>query len=507
MYLMGVDIGTQSTKVVITNEKGEIKSGAVKEYNVLTPYPLWAEQWPEVWLEAAIQSIKSCLEKSNINKNELAGIAISGLYGGSGIAVDKNFKPLRPCIIWMDRRAQKEVEWVKKNIEKNIIFEITGNYVDSYYGFTKMLWIKNNEPEVWLNTFKFITPKDYIIYKFTNNNIIDYSSAGNIGGLLDINKKKWSTEMCKELGIDIKKLPEVIVKSSDMIGKVNKEYANKTGLIEGTPVIAGGIDAPVAQLSGGSVNEGEHVAMVGTSMCWGNIHDGRFLSPELISYPYVVKDTEKIYTFGGGATSGAILRWFRDEFCNFEKEIEEKSSVSAYKFLDLQAMEIKAGSEGLLILPYFMGERTPIWDPKAKGLIIGLSLYHKKPHIYKAFMEAIAYSLRHNIEQAQIAGIPLNNECILVGGAAKSDLWASIFADVTGFSMRRVKNDAEAALGDAFLAGLGTNIFKKPEEIKTWIKLKEDIIPVNNNKKIYDKYFDYYKKLYSSTRDIMWELR
>lgn len=503
MYLIGVDIGTQSTKAVITDEKGNVLAESSKEYSVLTPHPNWAEQWPDVWFNAVLSTLKEVVDKSKIYSKEIAGIAISGLYGGSGIPVDKNFKPLRPCLIWMDRRATNETDWVKKNVSKETIFKITGNYVDSYFGFTKIMWIKNNEPDIWEKTYKFVTPKDYVIYKLTSVNAIDYSSAGNIGGIFDINKKCWSKEMSEILGIDIDKLPENIVRSSDIVGKLQKEYAEITGLYEGTPIIAGGIDAPVAQLSAGSVFEGEHVAMVGTSTCWGNIHDGKYLTPELISYPYVVDDLSKIYTFGGGATSGAILKWFREEFGEYEKEFESKRGVSAYTLLELEAKNIDAGSEGLIVLPYFMGERSPIWDSKAKGTIIGLSLYHKKSHIYKAFMEAVAYSLRHNIEEAERTGMKLNDECYLVGGAAKSDIWAQIFADVTGYKMRRTKQEVEAPLGDAFLAGLGTGVFKYSEDIKKWVEYKEDIKPKPENKKIYDKYFELYKKLYQDTKEIM----
>ncbi|MGB4374601.1 MAG: FGGY-family carbohydrate kinase, partial [Defluviitoga tunisiensis] len=244
----------------------------------------------------------------------------------------------------------------------------------------------------------------------------------------------------------------------------------------------------------------------GTSTCWGNIHDGKYLTPELVSYPYVVDDLTKIYTFGGGATSGAIIRWFREEFGEYEKEYENKRGVSAYTLLELGSKDIPAGSDGIIVLPYFMGERSPIWDSKAKGTIIGLSLYHNRNHLYKAFMEAVAYSLRHNIEEAQNAGIVLDPECYLVGGTAKSDIWTQIFSDVTGYVMKRTKQDVEAPLGDAFLAGLGTGIFKQPEDIKKWTLFKEDTLPNNSNKQIYDKYFNLYKQLYKNTKEIMEQL-
>jgi len=505
MYLIGSDIGTQGTKSVMVDEKGNVIAEATREYDVITQ-PSWAEQWPDVWVKAVYETVKEVVEKSGVDKKEIAGIAISGLYGGSGIPVDENMEPIRPCLIWMDRRAVEETEWVKKNVPKEKIFEITGNYVDSYYGFTKMMWIRNNEPEVWKRIHKFVTPKDYVIYQMTGELAIDYSSAGNLGGVFDIRKLTWSEEMCKILGIPVEYLPERIVKSSDIVGKVKKEASELCGLLEGTPVIAGGIDAPVAQLSAGALEEGEHVAMVGTSTCWGTVHDGKNLPFGLVSYPYVVYDTERIYTFGGSATTGALARWFKEQFGESESVVGERTGMSPYQLFDKEVENIPAGSEGIIVLPYFMGERSPIWDPKAKGVFFGVTLYHTRAHLYKALMEGGAYALRHNMEEGLKAGLKLNDECWIVGGVSKSSIWVRIFADVTGYKMRQVASLVEAPFGDAFLAGLGTGIIDKPERIKEWVKYKEPVEPDPENKKIYDTYYEMFKKLYEKTKELMRKL-
>ncbi|RKX47666.1 MAG: hypothetical protein DRP38_06195 [Thermotogae bacterium] len=506
MYLIGSDIGTQGTKSVMVDEKGNVIAEATREYDVITPKPSWAEQWPDVWVKAVYETVKEVVEKSGVDKKEIAGIAISGLYGGSGIPVDENMEPIRPCLIWMDRRAVEETEWVKKNVPKEKIFEITGNYVDSYYGFTKMMWIRNNEPEVWKRIHKFVTPKDYVIYQMTGELAIDYSSAGNLGGVFDIRKLTWSEEMCKILGIPMEYLPERIVKSSDIVGKVKKEASEHCGLLEGTPVIAGGIDAPVAQLSAGALEEGEHVAMVGTSTCWGTVHDGKNLPFGLVSYPYVVYDTERIYTFGGSATTGALARWFKEQFGESESVVGERTGMSPYQLFDKEVENIPAGSEGIIVLPYFMGERSPIWDPKAKGVFFGVTLYHTRAHLYKALMEGGAYALRHNMEEGLKAGLKLNDECWIVGGVSKSSIWVRIFADVTGYKMRQVASLVEAPFGDAFLAGLGTGIIDKPERIKEWVKYKEPVESDPENKKIYDTYYEMFKKLYEKTKELMRKL-
>ncbi|MDK2897652.1 MAG: ribulokinase [Candidatus Atribacteria bacterium] len=506
MYLLGTDIGTQGTKTVMVNEKGTFVADAFQEYEVITPKPSWAEQWPDVWLEAVINTVAKCMEKSGVKPQEVAGLAISGLYGGSGVPVDKNISPLYPCLIWMDRRARAETQWVKDNVPLEKIFGITGNYVDSYYGFTKMMWIRNNQPEVWKKIYQFVTPKDYVIYHLTGELATDFSSAGNIGGVFDIQKRTWSDEMCEILGIPKKMLPTQILKSSQIVGKLKKDMAQKMGLWEGMPVVAGGVDAPVAQLCAGVLAPGEHVAMAGTSMCWGTVHGGEYLTPGLVSFPYVVFDDALIYTFGGSATSGALARWFRDEFGKYEKEVQKNTGIPAYTLLELQAQTIPPGSEGVIVLPYFMGERSPIWDPDARGTVFGLSLYHHRPHVYRAMLEAAAYSLRHNMEEGIKAGMKLNPECWIVGGVARSDFWVQIFADITGFDMKRLSKDVEAPLGDAFLAGLGTGVIDRPETIKEWVDFRPVIKVNQKNRQIYDKYYDIFRELYDNTKGTMKKL-
>ncbi len=502
MYLMGTDIGTQGTKTILVTDSGAVVSESFREYGVITPKPTWAQQWPDVWLDAVVETVRETVEKSGVEASEIAGITISGLYGGSGVPVDRDINPIFPCLIWMDRRAREQTQWVKENVPLEMIFGVTGNYVDSYYGFTKMMWIRDNLPDIWRRTFQFVTPKDYVIYRLTGELSTDFSSAGNIGGLLNIRTRQWSQEMSEALSIPLEKLPQKLIRSSDIAGYINSEFSLITGLLEGTPVISGGIDAPVAQFSAGVLEEGEHVAMAGTSMCWGTVHDGKNLTPGLISFPYVVYEDKKMYTFGGSATSGALARWFRDQFGQYEKEVQDRTGISAYSLLELEAKNIQIGSEGLVVLPYFMGERSPIWDPDARGTILGLSLYHTKAHVYRALLEATAYSLKHNMEEATKAGIELDSECYIVGGVARSDFWVQILADVTGFGMKRLAKDVEAPLGDCFLAGLGTGVIDRPERIKEWLEFRSTVLPEADTASLYRDYYEIFKELYRNTAEL-----
>lgn len=505
-YLVGTDIGTQGTKTVVVSLAGEVVASGSSFYSPDQPHPSWAQQWPEVWEKATYQSIKEAIERSGVEPEKIAGVAISGLYGGSGIPVDQEMKPVHPCLIWMDRRATDEVNWVKENIDLDRLFEITGNYVDSYYGYTKMLWLKDNRPDVWKDISLFIPPSNYIEYKLTGELTVDYSSAGNIGGVFDLHRLTWSEEACETLGIPINLMPERLVASDEIIGKITASAADKTSLSEGTPVVAGGIDAPMAALSAGAFTEGDNVAMMGTSTCWGIIHEGEGLTQKLVSMPHVANSEKKIYTWGGSATTGALVSWFKDQFGTIEEEIGDKISLDPFAILDMEAKKIPPGSEGLLALPYFKGERSPIWDPRASGTLIGLSLYHTKAHVFRALLESAAYSLRHNIEIGKKVGIPLKQTTSIVGGVSKSELWIKIIADVIGREVVIPSGGVGAPFGDALLAGVATGVVDDYADIENWITENQVTSPTEENTKIYDRYYELYLKLYEKTKSIMHEL-
>ena len=391
-YLLGTDIGTSGTKTILMDTTGKLISQDLQEYDVITPAPLWAEQWPDVWYEATKDSIRNCVAKAKeagVCAEDIKGIAISGLYGGSGIPLDENMKAVRPCMIWMDRRADKETQWVLDNIGEDKLYEITHNGADPYYGYTKILWMKNNEPENWAKTKLFLPPNDYVIYKLTGEIVIDYSSAGNLGGVFDMNTRTWSQEMLDAMGIPMSMMPQRIVESTDIVGGMTKEAAEDLGLCEGLPVIASGIDCGAANIGLGVFEAGVYAAAIGTSMCGALISD-QPARKGLISWPYLYDAKNLAYHFAGGNTAGAIVKWFRQQLCQWEIECQKNGGANSYDVLNGQAEAIPAGSEGLVVLPYFMGERSPVWDSDAKGTIVGLSLTHTKGHLYRAFLEAVA---------------------------------------------------------------------------------------------------------------------
>lgn len=501
-YLLGTDIGTSGTKTVLVDLKGNLLAQDLQEYDILTPKPLWAEQWPAVWLDAAKRSIRNTVKKSTVSSTSIRGIAISGLYGGSGIPLDENMEPVRPCMIWMDRRAERESQWVLETVGAEKLQRITQNGADPYYGYTKILWMKNHEPENWKRTKLFLPPNDYVIYRLTGQIVIDYSSAGNIGGIFNMNTHTWSAELMDAMGIPASMMPQKIVESTDIAGRLTRESAEELGLWEGMPVVASGIDCGAANIGLGVLQSGVYAAAIGTSMCAALISEQQIKGKNLIVWPYLYHAKQLSYYFAGGATAGAIIKWFRNTFCEWELDAEKQGGENAYQALDRKAEKIPAGSDGLVVLPYFMGERSPIWDSNAKGTVVGLSLTHTKAHLYRAFMEAVAYSLRDAMEAT---GEDLGESILLAGGVTNSEVWKHIFADVTGYPVVCPIHNVEANMGDVILAGIGTGTLTY-NDVKKWQILDKKIMPDARNHEIYSRYFRVYKSIYQNLKGDMQQL-
>jgi len=510
-FVIGVDIGTQSTKALLCDAKGGIVAQHSESYHPDTPQPLWAEQWPDVWLDAVLASIAGCVKRAKSSEQGFAAdavraICISSLYGGSGIPVNERIEPLHACLIWMDRRASAEVEWVRSHIDLDRLREITGNGVDSYYGFTKMLWLRNHKPDVWRAARYLLPPNAFVIHRLTGEIAVDHSSAGNIGGVYDLRRRTWSTEMLDALGIPASLMPSRLVESSDVVGKLTAAAATRLGLVAGTPVIAGGVDAAVATLAAGVTRTGQHVAMIGSSMCWGFVSREVDARHGLVSMPNVFGGKRDAYVFGGAITAGAAVTWFRDTFCQDEADAAARAGVDVHDRLEAGASRVPEGAEGVLFLPYLMGERSPVWDGRASGAFVGLSLYHKRDHLYRAVLEGVSFALRHNIEAGAKGAAALDAELVVVGGAARSDLWMQIIADVTGRRVSTIDEEVEAAMGAALLAAFGVGLVDDDAVRRGWVTLAPRAVPRPAATRLYDTLFETYKALYPALKATMHDL-
>ena len=498
--VIGVDIGTQSTKAVLVSADGAILAQAQHGYAPDTPRPNWAEQHADVWLAA----VERCVAEVAHGRDDVAALCISSLYGGSGIPVDAGMNPLHPCLIWMDRRAEAQADWVRAHVDLDRLAAITGNGVDSYYGYTKMMWLRDERPDVWAKTALLLPPNAYVIQRLTGEVAVDHSSAGNIGGIYELNTRAWSAEMLDALGLPAAMMPTRLVDSADTVGGLTAPAAARLGLPEGTPVMAGGVDAAIATFAAGVTAPGQHVAMIGTSMCWGYIAPTTDAANRLIAFPYVVDPARDLYVFGGAATAGAAVSWFREQFCQAEILAARERGLDPHALLEDAAAAISPGADGVVFLPYLMGERSPVWDSRASGAFVGLNLFHSRAHLYRAVLEGVTFALRHNMEAGAKGSAQLEPRLIVVGGAAKSNLWMQIIADITGYPIWTIREDVEAAIGAARLAALGCGLLHGNEA--AWITLIERARPNPAAAARYDTMFAIYIDLYPALAASMHKL-
>jgi xylulokinase len=505
--VLGADLGTSAVKAIVVDRDGAILGRGRAEYGFVSPQALWAEQSSEVWLRALVQAVRDALLHSGVGGHRIVGMAVSATGGGTGIPVDVGMQPIRPCLLWLDRRAKIETEQVRRTISDEDLYAITGNGADSYFGFTKILWIKNHEPDVWARINYFLPPNTDIIYRLTGEIAVDHSQACNIGGVYDISKRAWSAEMADLFDIPQYFLPERLVSSQEIVGRLHEAGARLLGLPAGMPVCAGGVDAAIATLRAGVMHEGQHAAMLSSSTCWGFIHASAGRFPGLVSMPYVLDSETLTYTYGGSATSGSVVQWFRDNLADNERLVESLTvgakRVSAYDLLDALASAIPPGSNGLMALPYFMGERSPIWDVDARGTFTGLTLNHTKAHLYRAILESVAYALKSNIDYGSAAFEGLEQQLTVVGDAAKSDLWLNIIANVTGRPVRILRDSGKASYGAAALAAYGVNLIDRAG-LLDWLSGSQIaatvLTPDPAVNATYERYYQNFKGLYDHMR-------
>ena len=498
-YLYGIDIGTSSTKGVFINSKGKVIAEAVVEHDFNIVRPGWVEQDPDKCYWGDFKEItKILLEKTNASPEDIKGIGVSGLSPDI-VPISKDGNVVRPAIIYMDRRAWRECEELKEKIGQQAIIEKTGNIADPYFAGYKLAWYMKNEPDNYRKTWKVLNADKYVEYKLTDVAAADMPVSLCFAPYFDFEKKAWSEEMSELMGGGIEKLPK-IYECHEVVGNVTSKAAKETGLAAGTPVVAAGPDASLSAYSTGMVYPGESCFMYGTTGCWFVVTDkpvkdkmGRLMtSLHIIPGKYIIG--------GGLIATGALVKWFRDQFGHVEKSMGAMLGSSPYQLMDKEAELVKPGSEGLIVLPYFLGERTPIWDVNAKGMIFGLTLNHTRAHVYRSLLESSGYGLRHHIDIARSLGVNIQ-EMFAVDGGAKSRLWRQIITDITGVTQSYVSKAAGAPFADAFLAGMAAGIFKRFEEIKDYVTIDDVTKPNQENHKFYSKLYEIYLKLYPHTKE------
>jgi xylulokinase len=487
-YLIGIDLGTTGVKIILVNIEGNIICSITEEYPLITPRPGWAEQNPMDWWQATSKGIKKILSSSKINGNQILCIGLTGQMHGS-VFLDSHNKIIYPAILWCDQRTRKECEEINNLIGKEKIFEITCNPVLTGFQAPKIIWLKNNHRKIYDKVKKILLPKDYIRFCLTGEFATDVSDASGTS-LFDVRNRIWSKEILEKLNILPEMLP-VSYESNEITGKITRQAEKITGLLEGTPVIAGAGDQAAGGIGSGIVETGLVSVSLGTSGVVFAYSDKVFVDPKGRLHTFCHAIPGKWHLMGVMLSAGGSLRWFRDI-------MKEKS----YNIITGQADQIPPGSEGLLFLPYLAGERTPYSNPNARGVFFGLSLKHTKSHMARAVMEGVTFGLKDSIEIMKEIGLPLGKEFRTSGGGGKSPFWAQMQADIFNKNIERLQSEEGPAYGAALLAGTGIKVFPEIEKTcKKFIKRKDVFHPDKKTRIIYEKFYPLYKKIYDDLKN------
>jgi len=499
-YLLGIDIGTSNSKGIISNLEGRIIKSYSISHSVSNPRSCWAEHDSiKIWWDDFKKICNELLSKKSIKNDEIAAIGCSGL-GPSMVPIDKNGDPLRPAILYgIDTRSKNEIKYLNKILGLKSIFENCGQILSVQSVGTKILWYKKNEPDKYKITSKILTANGFIIYKLTGRYSIDLCSAIFFSPLFNINRLCWNIEISEKIGISMSVLPD-IYKPYDVIGEVTKEASRETGLAEGTPIIAGAVDTFAEAVGAGAIESGDVFLSYGTTMTVIVNSSSLKTHTALWANMHYVPD---IYTLiGGMATSGALTTWFIKNFMQVESEVLKTNGLSVYPVLSDMASKVPAGAEGLIILPYFSGERTPINDESARGIIVGLNLSHSREHIYRALLESTANGVAHHLDIIGKMNI-IPKRIISAGGGIENETWTQIVSDVTGLKQICIgESGYNAPVGNAYMAGFGIGLFKNFSMLKNkWVN-KESIIEPDKKKHLkYKKYLKIYRSLYKNTKE------
>lgn len=496
--LVGIDIGTSACKAAVMDLDGRVIAQASSAYPVYYPASGYVEQNPEEWWEGVCHAIREVISLGRVDTNDIAGIGLDG-QSWSAIPIDRNGNVLHNTPIWMDTRASDLCKSVIERIGFDRIFNISGNSFEPSYTTPKILWFKENKPEIYKNTYKFLQSNSYIAFRLTGA-ITQDSSQGYGLHMFNMEKGTYDDQLCEELGIERDKLPDIFP-SHQVIGTVTVEAAERTGLRTGIPVVAGGLDAACGTLGAGVYKVGQTQEQGGQAGGMSICVDRALSHPKLILSSHVVPGLWLLQ--GGTVGGGGAVKWFSEQLGASEMEQAKLEGSNVFKVMDDEAEAISQGSDGLIFLPYMAGERSPLWDKNAKGVFFGLGYDKTRAHMIRSVMEGCAYALYHNMKTAEESGVK-SGILNAMGGAANSRLWTQIKADVTATPIQVPASDTATTLGAAILAGIGTGAYKSFEEaVGRTIQITRLHEPDMKAHDKYMKYYEIYIELYEKLKDSM----
>jgi xylulokinase len=495
VYLVGIDIGTTGAKVVLADAQGRIVAQAGEEYPTHFPHAAAAEQDPADWWRATCRIVRRVLGAGGIDPQQVAAVCVSD-QAPSLVAVDRTGAPLGPALIWMDRRAEPQCTWLRAAVGADRIAAINGGRIDPYFLAPKLLWLRDHAPELYAACHQVLQANGYIVYRLCGAFSMD-RAVGPLTMLFDGARGDWSPDLIAAMGLDRAKLPPVFPCAA-VVGAVTTSAAAATGLAAGTPVLAGMVDGAAAAIEAGLVRCGQAVEMTGQSTVLLIGSDRPYQGVDLFPLGHAIDDLHLVV--GAQVASGGALRWFRDQLGDAEVREAAALGLDPFDLLSRAAASSPPGAHGLVFLPYLYGERSPIWDTNARGVLFGLSLATQKADIVRAIMEGAAFGLRHNVEAAADGGFaPHTLAC--VGGGARSAVWNQIKADILQRPISLPAAAAGAAMGDAIVAAAGAGIYASVAEAVTHMVAEGvTFTPRPAYAAIYDELYRIYRNLYGALR-------
>jgi len=485
---LGIDVSTTSSKALLIDERGDVIAVASHPHTLQTRKPLWSEQDPREWWEAVSASIKSVLEKAGVSGDAVGAVGLTGQMHGL-VLLDHVGNVLRPAILWNDQRTQSQCDEIHRIVGKEKFIQITGNVALTGFTAPKILWVKENEPNVFAKAEHVLLPKDYIRFKLTGEYAMDKADgAGTV--LFDLKARDWSDEVLSALNIPRAWMPRTF-EGSEFTGYVTEEAASLTGLKVGTPVVAGGGDQAAGAVGVGAVEPGIIALTVGTSGVVFATTPSALIEPEGRLHAFCHAVPGMWHFMGVMLSAAGSLQWYRDTL----------APNLSFDELLRGAESIPAGSEGLQFLPYLSGERTPHPDPLARGAFIGLTLRHTRAYMTRAVLEGVAFGLKDSFTLIQNAGLGKIIQVRASGGGTKSALWRQIMASMLDTELASVNTTEGAAYGAALLAGVGIkNWHSVAEACSACIKIAESTHPISIESKIYQQSYAVYRELYPALK-------
>jgi xylulokinase len=497
-YIISHDVGTGGSKAVLVETTGRILGSAFEGYEVAYPRSDWAEQRPDDWWHAVTVSTRRLLAESAVRPEEILCMTFSTQMLGV-VPVGADGQPLRPGIIWLDARAGKQARQIMRKILGPKVFAvIVGAEASGKDVLPKLLWLKENEAELFAKTAKFLDVNGYLICRSTGEMISDWSAA-SATGLFDLKSKEWSDFLIRFFGLPREKFPE-LKRSTDEAGRLASQPAEQFGLLEGTPVICGAGDAPAAAVGSGAVGEGEGHVYLGTSGWVGVVMEKAYTGKSGIA-SIQSADPGKCFLIAETETAGACLQWIADQF--YRQEQQDPAVENVFRLMDDTVEQVEPGSNYLIFTPWMYGERAPVADIYVRSSFINLSADHQREHMLRAVYEGVAYNLRWMLELMSDKFGYSQETIRAIGGGARGDPWLQIIADVTGKRVERVANPQEAgAVGAALIAAIAQGIYDGFPTLKEVIHVDRAFEPDASNADVYDRLYAAYKEVYRSLKGV-----